>query len=97
MKRLFAVAVLILASTLLFAAEQTKVNFVNATSMVMRFTVDGNPVCPGDLIPNGFCTEHINVGTHTFRAVDIHDSRNVIEQEHTVDDTDQWTFRVEEH
>jgi len=98
MKKLFAVGVLVLlASTLLLAATQVKVNFVNATSMTMRFSVDGNPVCAGDVIPNGFCTEYVNVGTHTFRAVDVRDSRNAVEQEHTIDDTDQWTFRVEEH
>jgi hypothetical protein len=98
MKKMFVVlGLVLLASSLLLASGQTKVNFVNATSMTLRFSVDGNPVCPGDIMPNGFCTEYISIGPHTFRAVDIRDSRNTIEQEHTIDDSDQWTFRVEEH
>jgi len=99
MKKTFAVVLglILLASTNAFAAGQVKVNFVNATSMTMRFSVDGNPVCSGDVIPNGFCVDYISIGMHTFRAVDVNDSRNSSTLDHELDDSaNEWTFRVQE-
>ena len=65
----FLIALMFLASTLLFAQDgRTKVNFYNQTDSTLRFMLDGNPVCTGDVIPNGMCTEIVNPGSYTASA-----------------------------
>ena len=65
----FLIALLFLASTLAFGQDgRTKVNFINQTDSTLRFMLDGNPVCTGDVIPNGMCTEIVNPGSYTASA-----------------------------
>jgi hypothetical protein len=67
--RKFLITLLFLASTLMFAQDgRTKVNFYNQTDSNLRFMLNGNPVCTGDVIPNGFCTETVNPGAYTASA-----------------------------
>ena len=67
--RKFLIALMFLASTLVFAQDgRTKVNFYNRTSTTLRFMLNGNPVCTGDVIPQGFCTEPVNPGAYTASA-----------------------------
>jgi hypothetical protein len=64
-----ALAVIVLAAASLFAQDgRTKVNFSNHTGDSVRFMLNGNPACTGDVIPNGFCTEPVNPGTYTASA-----------------------------
>jgi hypothetical protein len=64
-----ALAVIVLAAASLFAQDgRTKVNFVNQTNSSLRFMLNGNPACTGDVIPNGFCTEPVNPGAYTASA-----------------------------
>jgi hypothetical protein len=65
----FLITLMFLASTLMFAQDgRTKVNFINKTNDSLRFMLNGNPACTGDVIPNGFCTEPVNPGTYTASA-----------------------------
>ena len=65
----FLIALMFLASTLLFAQDgRTKVNFINNTDSNLRFMLNGSPVCTGDVIPNGFCTEVVNPGAYVASA-----------------------------
>lgn len=67
--RKFLIALMFLASTLMFAQDgRTKVNFYNQTDSNLRFMLDGNPVCTGDVIPGGYCTEVVNPGSYTASA-----------------------------
>ena len=67
----FLIALMFLASTLMFAQDgRTKVNFYNQTGSTLRFMLNGNPVCTGDVIPGGFCTEPVNPGSYTASATD---------------------------
>jgi hypothetical protein len=63
------IALMFLASTLLFAQDgRTKVQFFNQTSTTLRFMLNGNPVCTGDVISQGYCTEPVNPGAYTASA-----------------------------
>jgi len=65
----FLIALLFVVSTLAFGQDgRTKVNFFNQTSTTLRFMLNGNPVCTGDVIPQGYCTEPVNPGTYTASA-----------------------------
>ena len=67
--RKFLITLLFLASTLMFAQDgRTKVNFYNQTDSTLRFMLNGNPACTGDVIPGGFCTEPVNPGAYTASA-----------------------------
>jgi hypothetical protein len=64
-----ALAVIVLAAATMLAQDgRTKVNFYNQTSDTLRFMLNGNPVCTGDVIPGGYCTEPVNPGTYTASA-----------------------------
>lgn len=64
-----AIAVVVLAAATMFAQDgRTKVNFYNHTDSSLRFMLNGSPVCTGDVIPNGYCTEPVNPGTYTATA-----------------------------
>jgi len=97
MKKTFLVlGLVLLASTVALAFGQARVDFVNHTSMTLRFSIDGNPVCAGDIIPNGTCTEYTNVGTHTLGAVNVSDSRSSISKTAYLDDDEPYTWVVSE-
>jgi hypothetical protein len=69
MKKAFALSVLVLSATLLFAFGQARINFINNSNATVRFFVDGSPACSGDIIPGGTCTEYVSApATHTLSA-----------------------------
>ncbi len=70
MKKALALAALLLLSTVSSVATgQARIDFINHTSATVRFAVDGNPACPGDIIPNGTCSEYVSApATHTLSA-----------------------------
>jgi hypothetical protein len=97
MRKLFVVSILVLlASTLLLASGQARVDFVNHTSSTLRFSIDGNAACAGDVIPNGTCTDYASVGTHTLRAVEVNDNRNSVSATRDLDDSEPYTWVVSE-
>lgn len=58
-----------LASALSFATGQARIDFINHTSATVRFYVDNDPACSGDIIPNGTCSEYVSApATHTLSA-----------------------------
>jgi len=97
MRKTFMILILVLlASTLLFAFGQARVDFINHTSSTLRFSIDGNPACAGDVIPNGTCTDYTRVGTPTLRAVDVNDSRFSVSSTHDLDDSEPYRWIVSE-
>jgi hypothetical protein len=71
MKKFLIASILFLASALAFGQDgRTKVNFYNQTDVNLRFMLNGNPVCTGDVIPGGFCTEPVYPGSYTASATD---------------------------
>lgn len=58
-----SIAVVVLAAATMFAQDgRTKINFYNQTSTTLRFTLNGDPACTGDVIPQGTCTEILTAG-----------------------------------
>lgn len=63
MRKFLAISILFLASVLAFGQDgRTKINFYNNTDVTLRFLLNGQPACTGDVIPNGTCTEILNAG-----------------------------------
>lgn len=65
--KLFSAIAVVILATAAFAQTGT-VNFVNQTSSTLRFLLNGNPACAGDVIPNGSCSETVNAGNYFAQA-----------------------------
>jgi hypothetical protein len=63
------ITLMFLASTFAFGQDgKTKVNFYNQTDSSLRFMLNGNPVCTGDVIAGGFCVEPVVPGAYVASA-----------------------------
>ena len=91
------ITLMFLASTFAFGQDgKTKVNFYNQTDSSLRFMLNGNPTCTGDVIPNGFCTEPVNPGTYTASATDGRQTTSGQSFDIAYGETYTYTVHVEE-
>lgn len=95
MRKFLIIAMLFIASALTFGQDgRTKVNFYNQTSTTLRFMLNGSPVCTGDVIPQGFCTEPVNPSTYTASATN--GSQSTGGQTFNIEDGETYNYTVTE-